>query len=338
MIYENSKYRESISRIAFELPIKEGSFLITGATGLIGSCMIDVFAWANQNLNCCFRIYALGRSGEKLNKRFAYCKDVVPVVQSIEEPLEIGGVNYILHAASNADPRTYAQMPAETILTNVIGARNTLECAKNNHARILLTSTFEVYGKLDQDVYAEDDYGLIDENQIRSCYPESKRTSEILFRAYHDEYGVDSVIARLASIYGPTMLANDSKAHAQFLRNAINGENIVLKSKGEQKRTYCYVMDAVSGLLKVLFSGKSCEAYNVANDASIATIAELASCVAELAETKVVFDLPDEIESKGFSKPQNCVLETTKIKALGWQGKFSLKQGLKETMDILKNG
>ena len=132
------------------------------------------------------------------------------------------------------------------------------------------------------------------------------------------------------------MQANDSKAHAQFLMNALAGQDIVLKSKGTQRRTYCYVMDAVSGILAVLFRGKAGEAYNVANDQSIATIAEVAQTIAKIAGTKVIFDLPDDVESKGFSRPQNCVLKTDKIKALGWNGKYRLNEGLNETFEILK--
>ena len=89
--------------------------------------------------------------------------------------------------------------------------------------------------------------------------------------------------------------------------------------------------------MKVLFDGVTGEIYNVANDQSIATIAEVANTIAELTDTKVVFDLPDEIEAKGFSKPQNCILNITKLKALGWSGKYDLKTGLEETLTVLRD-
>ena len=335
-LHENALYKNAIADIAKELPVDHGSVLITGATGLIGSCIVDVFAYANDNLGGKFTIYALGLGKDILEQRFGHLPSVVCIEQNIMEPLQGIEADYIIHAASNADPKSYAKYPAETIMINVLGSKNVLDICKNKATRVLLTSTFEVYGKLEQDEYKENDFGLIDENQIRSCYPESKRTAEILFRAYHEEYGVNSVIARLSSIYGPTMLKNDSKAHAQFLQKAVNGEDVVLKSDGSQKRTYCYVMDAVSGLLTVLFKGEPGEAYNIANDQSIATIAEVARTIAQIAGTKVVFDLPDEVERKGFSRPQNCVLNTEKIKALGWSGKYDLKQGLTETLEILR--
>ena len=319
------------------MPINNGRILVTGATGLIGSCIIDVFQIANDYLGCSFEIYALGRNIERLSKRFSTMKSVHCVAQDITNPINIDHVDYIIHTASNADPVSYAQYPVETILTNVIGAKTVLDyCICNKKTRVLFTSTFEVYGKLEKDEYKESDFGLIDNSMLRSCYPESKRTAELLFRSYKDEYDIDCVIARLSSVYGPTMLPNDSKAHAQFLRNAINGEDIVLKSKGTQKRTYCYVIDAVSGILSVLFNGKSGEAYNVANEKSISTIAELAKVIADMMGTKVIYDIPNKFEQKGFSKPQNCILNTEKICSLGWQGAYTLQQGIAETLEILK--
>ena len=338
MIYNNPIYRNSIEKIAHNLPIQTGRILITGASGLIGSCLVDVFQIANSLVGNKFEIFALGRNEERLKRRFHGMKHVNFIVQDVTEPIKIENLDYIIHAASNADPRSYALYPAETILTNVIGTKNILDyCKYHPNVRALLLSSFEVYGKQDQDYYHEDDFGLVDINQLRSSYPESKRTAELLFRAYYDEYNTNCLIARLSSIYGPTMLLTDSKAHAQFLKNAINGEDIVLKSEGTQKRTYCYVIDAVSGLLEILFKGEAGEAYNVANDQSIATIAEVAHTIAKLANTKVKFELPDDIEKKGFSKPQNCILITNKLKALGWKGNYTLIHGMHDTLEILKN-
>ena len=336
MINTISKYRKSIESNASEIEVSGGHVLVTGATGLIGSCLIDVLLEANRSYGTHFCVYAMGRSKEKLLSRFGEAKEVHCISQNVTEPIEIEKLDYIIHAASNADPRSYALYPVETIMTNILGAKNVLEYATGKECRVLLTSTFEVYGKLDKEEYSESDYGVVNLDLVRSCYPESKRTAESLFKSYSDEYKVDCVIARLSSIYGPTMQANDSKAHAQFLMNALAGQDIVLKSKGTQRRTYCYVMDAVSGILAVLFRGKAGEAYNVANDQSIATIAEVAQTIAKIAGTKVIFDLPDDVESKGFSRPQNCVLKTDKIKALGWNGKYRLNEGLNETFEILK--
>lgn len=342
MVHLNGLYRKALGRTAGQLPDIPLSFLITGATGLIGSCMVDTLLYANQELGRSYRIYALGRNRKKLEERFSYAKNASGlkfVVQDICEPIDSEiEADYIIHAASNADPMSYAKYPAETLLTNIHGTKSVLDyCRKHADSRVLLTSTFEVYGRNPSaDVYSEDTDGTIALNAVRSCYPESKRCAEVLLRSYIDEYGIDGVIARLCSIYGPTMQLGDSKAHAQFIRNGLANEQIVLKSKGLQKRTYCYVMDAVSALFAVLFKGSTGEAYNISNENSVATIAEVAKTVADLCETEVVFELPDEREKKGYSKPQNCILNNDKLRRLGWKGHYTLRQGLEETMRIMR--
>lgn len=338
-VIDSKVYLDEINRIAVDLPVKKGNVLITGASGLIGSCITDVFIKANRDHGSDFRIFALGRNKEKLKKRFSYAKESLNIIeQNIISPLDDKlGLDYIIHAASNADPVSYALYPADTILTNFEGTKNCLEyCKMHTKTRLLFTSSFEVYGKHEIDEYSEDDFGALNINMLRSGYPYSKILSELLLRSYCEQYDVDAVIGRLSSIYGPTMLTNDSKAHAQFIRNGLHGENIVLKSAGTQRRTYCYVMDAVSGLFRVLFKGKTGEAYNIANDKSIATIAEVANTVAGICGTKVVFDLPSDIEKRGFSSPQNCVLNIDKLRALGWQGKHTLRDGLQSTINILR--
>ena len=341
LITQSNKYISQIKTISSSLPDKETTVMVTGATGLIGSCLADALIIANEFYNKRYKVVLVGRSEEKLRKRFSYAdhNSLVYVVQDIMAPIHGDlNVDYILHTASNADPVTYSNYPAETLLTNIYGTQNVLDyCRRHSKTRMLFTSTFEVYGLIDnQDVYREDDSGQIDLNQIRSCYPESKRCAEILVRCYQKEHGIDGVIARLCSIYGPTMSSDDSKAHAQFIRNGIQGKDIVLKSLGEQTRTYAYLVDAVSGIFTVLFKGKSGDVYNISNDKSVASIAEVASTVAKICNTKVIYEPPSEIERAGFSRPQNCVLDNAKLRELGWEGKYNLYNGLMETIDILR--
>lgn len=332
-IYKSPTYIKSINQIASSIKASNSSVLVTGACGLIGSCLVEVLIKAG------FNVFALDLNKDKLLNRFGQETNKLHyIAQNVCEPFDCNyQFDYIINAASFADPKSYALYPVETILINVIGARNALDYAKEHlNCRVLVTSTFEVYGKLDKDSYKEDDFGLFDFNSLRACYPESKRTAEALLRSYASEYDVDAIVVRLSSIYGPTMLKNDSKAHAQFLFKALNGENIVLKSKGEQIRTYTYVMDAVSAILFVLFNGQKGESYNIANGESITSIYDLAQLIASIAGTKVVFDNPDELEKIGFSKPQNCILNTTKLSDLGFKPNYSLKQGIIETLQIMK--
>ena len=330
-------YKKSILEVAKDMKIQNASILVTGATGLIGSCIIDVLIEANTKLGKNIQIYALSRSYKGIVERFGDA--VIPVIQDINFPLD-GKIqfDYIIHGASNADPKSYALQPVETILTNIVGNKNVLEyCSKHLNTKMILTSTFEVYGEIKgQSTYTEDMSGIIDQTVLRNGYPESKRCSELLLKSYVEEYKVKAVIARLPSVYGPTMLKGDSKAHAQFIRNAVNGENIVLKSEGNQRRTYCYVIDVVRAIFKILLDGKSGEIYNVSYEKSIASIAEMAQLCADVSGTTVVFEIPNSIEAKGFSKPKDCILDNKKLRDLGWRGQYSLMRGIKETYDYLK--
>ncbi|MBQ9200736.1 MAG: NAD-dependent epimerase/dehydratase family protein [Lachnospiraceae bacterium] len=338
---ENTVYRDSLVRVISDIAIQDGKVLVTGASGLIGSCLVDLLLLSNEygrNIN----VYALGRNAEKLKKRFAYFENSSHfhvIEQDIRKPIDNSiSFDYIFHGASNADPRNYALYPVETMLINMEGATNVLEyCKAHTGTKVLMMSTFEVYGNADKDVYVETDSGIVDVNKLRSCYPESKRSVEVLTRCYVDEYNVKAVIGRLSSIYGPTMAQDDSKAHAQFIRNGLVGENIVLKSKGEQRRTYCYVVDAVMGLIYVMAKGAIGDVYNIANENAIVSIAEVAQTVADIADTKVIMQLPDEIEKKGYSAPQNCILDNMKLKQLGWEGLYDIKRGIQETLSILNS-
>lgn len=338
---ENAIYREALERVVPEIAIDDGSVLVTGASGLIGSCIIDLLMLSNKYGHH-FEIYALGRNVNKLRNRFASyssCEELHFIEQDICQPLDDDLIfDYIIHGASNADPLSYAKYPAETINICIEGAKNILEyCRAHLQTKVILLSTFEVYGNAGKDIYKETDSGVLDFNMIRSCYPESKRCMEILTRSYVDEYGVRAVIGRLCSIFGPTMSKDDSKAHAQFIRNGLQGENIVLKSKGEQRRTYCYVIDSVTALLCILAKGVDGESYNISNESSVASIAEVAHTVADISRTIVVMKEPDDLEKKGYSVPQNCILDNSKLKSLGWKGKYTLHSGIKETYDILQN-
>lgn len=341
MNLRNSNYIGDLLNIIQYIPNRKLSILVTGATGLIGSCLIDAFCYANDNMNRDYTVYAMGRTLKSLKARFPYTSSHLHFLeQNVQSPLSADLIfDYIVNAASNADPITYALYPAETILTNIIGTKNVLDYALvHPETVILLTSTIEVYGQLNNiDAIPEDAFGLIDFNQTRSGYPESKRTAELLCKSYLEEYGVKVVIARLGYIYGPTMLETDNKVVAQFIRNVLKHENIVLKSKGEQRRSYCYVSDAVAAMCVVLFLGKNGQAYNIASDCSITTIEEMAEIAAKIGGCNITYQSPTVLESKGFSKSIDNILNTNKLQTLGWEPIYDLESGLQQTLDILRD-
>lgn len=340
-IFLNDEYKCDLKSAISYLDVSDKTFLVTGATGLIGSFIIDTLLYGNMFLGKNNKVIALSRTKKKLIERFSYCNNykwLDFIVQDICAPLKAEKkIDYIIHAASNADPGTYASYPVETALTNVIGTNNILEYAKNHlETRVIFTSTMEVYGKNNATPITEDCVGTLDFNEVRSCYPESKRMAENLCKSYHDEYGVWIAVARLGYIYGPTMTDTDNKVVAQFIRKSINGENIILKSLGSQLRSYCYVSDATAGIFTILLHGTVGEAYNIATEKSVLTIAKMAELIAHIDEREVVYQAPDNKESKGYSKPLDMVLDESKLIRLSWNAHYTFEAGIKHTINILR--
>ena len=348
-LYNNEIYQHDIESVANfeELNKLTGSkFLITGATGMIASVIIDILMYYNNTIiesSKGIHIIAVSRNEVKARERFAAYWDSVfftYLSQDISQSLpELGDVDYILHAASNTHPRVYATDPIGTITANVTGTYELLSYAAEHHCRrFLCFSSVEIYGenRKDVDKFDESYLGYIDCNTVRAGYPESKRLSESLCNAFAAQKGQDFVIGRFSRVYGPTMGQEDSKAIAQFIRRAAAGEDIVLKSEGNQLYSYTYVVDAAAAALYLLLYGKSGEAYNVADEKSEITLKELAQILADAAGSKVIFELPDAVERAGYSTATKALLDTGKITALGWRASAPIKEGLEKTVQILR--
>ena len=320
------------------------SFLIIGATGMIGSYMIDVLMQRNNTMNSDIKIFAMSRSIEKMKEKFSsyLSSPLFGLVQGdILEPISLNEkIDYVLHGASNTHPRAYSTDPIGTIMTNLKGTENVLNYAvKNKRTRVMFLSTVEIYGENRGDVekFDENYCGYIDCNTLRAGYPEGKRVSESLCQAYIENYNVDVVIPRLCRTFGPTMLLNDSKASSQFIMNGVRKEDIVLKSKGDQYFSYAYVGDVVYALLFLLSNGKKGEAYNIAVEEFNLRLKELAKIIASQSKTQIIFDLPDAEEQKGYSKANMALLDSRKINEIGWLGLFGLEEAVSHTIEIIKD-
>lgn len=317
--------------------LRDKSILITGANGLIGSYLAKLLSHINKTKNLNLKIYAMSRSKIKLEKCFEKNIDINKVEQDLNNPLDINfHCDYIIHAASNAHPKAFSTDPVGTMKTNLLGTMNLLDYAKDNNAKFLYISSGEIYGNNIDRAFTECDLGIVDTKLARSCYPESKRAAETLCMAYSTQYDIEVNVARLCYVYGGTITDTNSRADAQFLRNAVEGNDIVMKSEGKQRRTYCYVADAVSAILTILLCGKSPEVYNVANPNSIVSVREYAQTLADVSGVKLRFELPDEIEAKGYSKPLDSILDSSKLQSLGWKALYGIKEGLSNTYNIKK--
>ncbi len=338
----NSLYREDLQRILTTVRVdglKGKSFLVTGATGMIGSCLIDTLMLLD-GCGADIKVHALGRNLEKAFVRFSYCKDKTGfsfIQQDVRDPLPKDlSVDYIIPLASNTHPLAYSQFPIETIFINIDGARHSLDLATRCGATVIYPSSVEIYGNArDTRAFKEDDTGVLDLSKARSCYTESKRLCEAMCQSYISERDIDVRIVRLSRVFGPTMLMEDSKASSQFIKKALAKEDIVLKSKGEQLFSYIYVIDAVSAILTVLLSGKKGEAYNVASEQLDIHLKDFASACAEHAGTKVIFDLPSEAEQKGYSVATTAIMDGSKLRNCGWKPMYSFNEAIKRTLEML---
>lgn len=346
MFFQNEIYEKEIEKIVnYDIEwgkISSKSILITGASGLLGTVLVDAFMLRNKIYNANIRVYAISRNEAKAQERFNdyWNLELFHFIQAdINKPFYVeANIDYIIHAASNTHPRLYAKDPIGSMMTNIEGTKNILDFShKKNVARVLFLSSVEIYGNAlnETDLFDEKYCGYLDCNTLRAGYPEGKRAGEALCQAYREQYNMDIVIPRLSRVYGPTMRLDDSKALSQFILNTINGEDIVLKSEGKQRFSYVYVMDAVRALLLLLVNGKEGEAYNIADTHGALQLKEIAEILANISNRSVAFELPDEVEKKGFSKAQIAVMDTRKIQELGWQAGCDMENGLKKTIKIM---
>ena len=344
MYKQHPLYQEDLERITQLGDINRlygKSFMISGATGLIGVCLIDALMHLNKK-GANITIYALGRSREKaalrLGEYFEESNFHFVEREASESLLELPKVDVIIPLASNTHPLAYSKYPIETININVKGAEQALEKALACNAMVLYPSTVDVYGNARCDDYFTEDYtGMLNLATSRACYTESKRLSEALCQSYIAERGAQVKIVRLSRVFGPTMLMSDSKASSQFIQKALAGENIVLKSKGEQLFSYTYVADAVGAMLHVLLHGEEGVAYNIANEACNVRLKDFAQLCAEWADKQVVFELPSETEQKGFSIAMRAVLDNSRLKGLNWHPQYAMKDAVYRTLSILKS-
>lgn len=312
--------------------------LVTGATGLIGGCIVEALM---MNPMRSYHVYASGRNEERALKRFVEFsnkEDFHFVKYDVLEPLDCNiPFDYIIHAASNGSPNFFAQKPVEIIKSNVYGVANLLDYGITHRMRrMLFVSSGEVYGEGDGREFTEEYSGYVDCTKPRSCYPSSKRAAETLCVSYADEYRADVVIARPCHIYGPYFTEQDNRVYAQFIRNVLRGENIVMKSSGEQFRSWCYVVDCVSALFYILLKGKNGQSYNIADNHSNISIRELADIVANIGGRKVVVEVPDDNEKKGYNVVNKSVFSTLKIERLGWYPHYHIEEGLYNTINELR--
>lgn len=344
-LYGSSTYLDDLRRAAssvVDLNLLAGSRIaIAGATGLIGSFMVDTLAFASDERGLNIGVVAMGRSASKLERRFGSCpfNGVDTVAVDVSRALDFESrIDYVVHAASNAHPAAIAADPIGTSESNVLGALNLLRWGEaHGCSRLLYVSSGEVYGQMSKEIHAfrETEQGYVDPLSSRSCYPLSKRLAENICVSWTTCRGIDCVIARLCHTFGPTSTASDSRASEQFARFALAGNDVVLRSSGEQVRSYLHVADAVSGILSVMTTGARGHAYNVASPDIRIDVAGLARAFADAGGVNVAIDIP-KVASTGETPITRQVLDPSVLMSLGWRPTYSLTEGVARTLAVRK--
>ena len=320
------------------------NILITGANGMIATYLVYVLMNLNVTKGLNIKVFALSRDKEKAKElfnefwndpRFCFLK------QDVCDPIIINNsLDYIFHFAGNASPYYIKHDPVGIMKSNLIGTLNILELArKQSCCKVIFASTREVYGRNNEvDSLAENSFGYIDCLDSRSCYPESKRAAETLCNSYYTQYGIEYYVVRIAHSYGPGMkLTNDGRIMADLLSCAVNSKNVVLKSTGEALRAFCYITDVITGLFYILFKGKVCSAYNLANETEEISILNLAKSIISICPVEnmdIIYDISDE-NSKIYCDYTRVKLNIDKLYSLGWNPSVKLMDGLKRTIESL---
>lgn len=299
--------------------------LVTGGAGFLGSHLCDRLVREGYDVICVDNLF----TGSKDNIRHLIGNPYFEFIRhDVIQPIFVE-CDQIYNLACPASPLWYQKDPIYTTKTSIYGAFNTLGLAKRTGARILQSSTSEVYGDPECNPQPEEYRGCVNTIGIRSCYDEGKRVAETLFFDYHRKHGVDIKVMRIFNTYGPRMDIGDGRVVSNFIVQALKGEDITIYGDGSQTRSFCYVDDLIEGMVRLMnsrdgFTGP----VNIGNPGEF-TIKQLAEIVIELTDSRsqiVYRELPQDDPTQ--RRPDITLAK----KELNWEPIIQLREGLKSTI------
>jgi UDP-glucuronate decarboxylase len=305
--------------------------LVTGGAGFLGSHLCERLVGQGHDVICLDNFF----TSQKGNvDHLLDCHNFELVRHDVVDPFRFE-VDEIYNLACPAAPGHYQYNPIKTMKTSVMGAINSLGLAKRVRARILHTSTSEVYGDPDVHPQPESYRGNVNPIGPRACYDEGKRAAETLMFDYHRQHGVRIKVVRIFNTYGPRVHPFDGRVVSNFIRQALAGEDITLYGDGSQTRSFCFVDDMIDGLVRMMeaqddFTGP----VNLGNPDEF-TVLELAKKVVSIAgsRSKVTVGRPLPADDPARRRPDITLAKST----LGWQPKVSLDEGLKKTIEWFRS-
>ena len=306
------------------------TILVTGGAGFIGSHLCEYLLAKKEHVICVDNLFTGNMKNiEHLlkNTNFLFIK------HDIIEPLYVKEkIDQIYNCACPASPIHYQSNSIRTIKANTIGVINILGLAKTHHARILQTSTSEVYGDPLEHPQKETYRGNVNPIGPRACYDEGKRAAETLFFDYKRSHNLEIRVARIFNTYGPRMAPNDGRVVSNFILQALNNKDLTIYGDGEQTRSFCYVSDLVEGLYK-LMNGQNTGPINLGNPTEL-TIKQIAQKIIDMtkSKSKIIFKpLPEDDPRK--RKPDISLAK----KLLKWEPKIKLTEGLGKTIKYFRS-
>lgn len=315
--------------------------LVTGASGMVGSCFVRTLLKLNTVKKSNIHVICMVRNEKKLGIDIRQDSQVEVICQDVTKKINYEGkIDFIIHAASPASPLIMRDDPVGTIAANVLGTFYTLELARDKGAEgYMFVSSREIYGQPseEQEFFKEDTYGFVNPLDPRSCYPEGKKAAETMCVSFKEQYGLNVTIARLAHTYGPGMSIYDGRVQADFLKNVIFGEDIIMKSEGIPVRTYTYIADAIAGMCMGFLNGNDI-AYNIGDENAKISIRELAELLVKLTPEKrlsVKMEIP-EGGTKGCAPFTLGILDSARLRNLGWNPQHTLEEGFARTINYLE--
>jgi UDP-glucuronate decarboxylase len=299
--------------------------LVTGGAGFLGSHLCDRLLNEGHDVICLDNFYSGKRDNVahlRNNPRFELVRHdtVEPILLEVDQ---------IFHLACPASPMHYQYNPVKTIKTSVMGTINMLGLAKRVKARILLSSTSEVYGDPEQHPQTESYWGHVNPIGVRSCYDEGKRVAECLMMDYHRQNGVDIRIVRIFNTYGPRMAVNDGRVVSNFCVAALRGEDLPVYGDGKQTRSFAYVDDTIDGLTRMMAARDFIGPVNIGNPDEF-TISELAALTLELTRSSSRIAYHPAPPDDPVRRRPDITLARTK---LGWEPRTPLRKGLALTIE-----
>jgi dTDP-glucose 4,6-dehydratase len=302
--------------------------LVTGGAGFVGSHLCDALLAEDHNVVCVDNLLtgSLRNIAHLKNEpRFEF------VQKDVNEPYDVGAVDYVFHFASPASPVDYMEHGIETLKVGSLGSFHSLELARKYGAKYMVASTSECYGDPLEHPQKETYWGHVNPIGPRSVYDESKRFAEAATMAYHRYHKVDTRILRIFNTYGPRLQLNDGRVISNFMKQALRGEPLTVYGDGSQTRSFCYVADEVEGILR-LSRIDAHDPVNIGNPTEF-TILECARLVLKVTGSKS----PITYEPLPQDDPKQRRPDISKARQLlGWEPKIDLEQGLKLSMEYFQ--